>query len=170
MTSIKKVSSKTLALAIVASLAGASFAVQAATVTGNLAVSAQVAPVCEIVSIADIAFGTLDPTINNPGNGSINWQCTTGTSAEITLDGGASGNPAARLMSGPGSNTLAYQLYTDTGYTDPWLNSVGGGVSVTGVGYLGGQALTVYGRVLQAAAAAAVNGSYTDSVTVTITF
>ncbi|MCW8846294.1 MAG: spore coat U domain-containing protein [Gammaproteobacteria bacterium] len=171
MTSIKKASSRTLAFAIVACLAGASFAVQAND-TGTLLVSAQVAPVCQIVTTAPVAFGTLDPTIDNDTAGSITWQCTTGTNTEITLDGGLLGSAdgATRLMGDGGSNTLPYQLYTDTGRSNPWLNTAGGGVPVLGVGYLGGDTISVYGRVTQAVAAAAINAAYNDSVTVTITF
>jgi len=171
MTSIKNASSKTLAFAIVASLASVSSAVQAND-TGTLLVSAQVAPVCEIVTTAPVDFGTLDPTIDNPATGSITWRCTTGTSTEVTLDGGllGSGDGVTRLMGDGGSNTLPYQLYTDSGFSNPWLNTAGGGVPVLGVGYAGGDTLNVYGRVTQAVAAAAVNAAYNDSVTVTITF
>jgi spore coat protein U-like protein len=164
----KKIGTRTaVALAVAGALAGTSVAVQAATATGTLPVTAQVAPVCEIVSTAAVAFGTLNPTIDNDTTGTINWQCTVGTSAEITLDGGINGT---RLMDDGGANTLAYELYTDVAGGTVWLNTVGGGVTVAGIGYTGGSPLTVFGRVTQAAAAAAVNASYTDSVTVTITY
>jgi len=159
-----------IALAVASALAAAPQVLQAATATGTLNVSAQVAPVCEIVSTADVAFGTLDPTADNDASGTINWQCTTGTTAEVTLDGGSSGDTANRLMNDGGTNTLSYQLYTDVAGGTPWLNTVGGGVSVTGVGYNGGSALTVFGRVPLAAAGVAVNAAYSDVVTVTITF
>ena len=158
-----------LSLAAAATLVAIPMAVQAND-TGLLTVTAQVAPVCEIVTTEDVAFGTLTPSTDNPATGSINWQCTNGTSAEILLNGGAQGDPSAREMSGGGTNTLPYQLFTDSGLTNPWLNSEGTGVSVTGVGYQGGQALSVYGLVTQADAAAAFNTSYTDTVTVTIVF
>lgn len=158
-------------LSLAAALAALPMAVQA-DATGSLTVSAQVAPVCEIVTTAPVAFGTLDPTSDNDTAGSVTWQCTTGTSTEIRLDGGALGavDGSARQMSDSGSNTLPYQLFTDGARTTEWLNTIGGGVSVTGVGYLGGENLTVYGRVAQADAAAAVNASYSDTVTVTIIF
>jgi len=100
MTSIKNASSKTLAFAIVASLASVSSAVQAND-TGTLLVSAQVAPVCEIVTTAPVDFGTLDPTIDNPATGSITWRCTTGTSTEVTLDGGLLGSGDGGAQPGP---------------------------------------------------------------------
>ena len=159
-----------VSLAIAASLASASLAVQADD-TGLLTVSAQVAPVCEIVTTAPVAFGTLDPNIDNDAAGSITWRCTNGTSTEVILDGGvAGGDGSAREMRDSGSNVLPYQLYTTAGRTSAWLNTPGAGVSVTGNGYGSNSALSVYGRVLQADSAAAVNASYEDTVTVTILF
>ncbi len=171
MTIKNRFSISSLSLAAAATLAALPMTVQA-DATGSLAVSAQVAPVCEIVTTADVAFGTLDPTIDNSATGSISWQCTTGTTTQILLNGGLAGavDGTARQMSGTGANTLPYQLFTDLGLTNEWLNTDGAGVSVTGVGYLGGDAISVYGRVAQADAAAAVNDSYTDTVTVTILF
>ena len=166
-----RLSISSLSLAAAATLVAMPMAVQA-DATGSLTVSAQVAPVCEIVTTAPVAFGTLDPTADNDSAGSVVWQCTTGTSTEVLLDGGAQGaaDGTARQMSDGGTNTLPYQLFTDAGRTNEWLNTAANGVSVTGVGYLGGDALTVYGRVTQADAAAAINASYTDTVTVTIVF
>lgn len=166
-----RISISSLSLAAAATLAALPMTVQA-DAFGSLTVSAQVAPVCEIVTTADVAFGTLDPTIDNDTAGSVTWQCTTGTSTEIRLDGGAQGaaDGTARQMSDGGTNTLPYQLFSDVTRTTEWLNTIGAGVSVTGVGYLGGDTISVYGRVAQPDAAAAINASYTDTVTVTIIF
>jgi len=159
-----------LSLAAAATLVAIPMAVQA-DATGSLTVTAQVAPVCEIVTTADVAFGTLDPTADNDLNGSITWRCTNGTTTEILLDGGSvGGDGSSRQMVGLASNILPYQLYTEAGRSTPWLNTAGSGVSVTGTGYSTNSALTVYGRVTQADAAAAINDDYTDIVTVTILF
>ena len=167
----KTFSNSSRALVAAATFAALPMAVQA-DATDSMTVTAHVAPVCEIVTTAPVNFGTLNPTIDNDTAGSVTWQCTTGTSTQILLDGGALGaaDGTARQMSDGGVNTLPYQLFTDAGRTTPWLNTSGNGVSVTGVGYLGGDAVSVYGRVAQADAAAAINASYTDSVTVTIIF
>jgi len=171
MNNKNRLSLSSLSLAAAATLVAIPMAVQA-DATGSLSVSAQVAPVCEIVTTAPVAFGTLDPTIDNDTAGSVTWQCTTGTTTEILLNGGAQGatDGTARQMSDGGTNFLPYQLFTDFGRTNEWLNTSTNGVSVTGVGYLGGDTVSVYGRVAQADAAAAVNTSYTDTVTVTIIF
>ena len=168
MTSIKKVSSKTLALAIVASLAGVSSAVQAAN-TGTLNVTASVAATCDFVTSAPVAFGAAVAGMDKDAAGSVNWNCTNSTTATIYLDGGSSSNVNARVMSGgTPAGTLGYQLYTDAGRTNPWTDSTG--VAITGTGYTStGTSTPVYGRVLAAGFANATPGSYTDSVTVTIT-
>jgi spore coat protein U-like protein len=170
-----KLARNSLGLAMAVALAGASFVAQAGTDTANLDVSAQVAPVCEILSTSQVAFGTLDPTVDNTATGGITWQCTNGTSAEITLGAGdnAGSSDAARLMTGltNATETLAYQLYTDSGYTSPWLSSQNNGVTVAGTGYDGtGATETVYGLIAQGDAAAALNQAYDDVVVVTITF
>ena len=75
---------------------------------------------------------------------------------------------ANRMMNGP--TTLAYQLYTDAGRTTIFGDGSSGNsaVDVTGAGYGVPQNVIVYGRVLQADAASASGGNYTDTVQVLI--
>ncbi|MCJ7558851.1 MAG: spore coat U domain-containing protein [Gammaproteobacteria bacterium] len=168
MTSIKKVSSKTLAFAIVASLAGASSAVQAAN-TGNLTVTASVSATCDFVTSAAVIFGAAIPDQNKDAAGSVNWNCTETTTATVFMGPGSSGDVNARLMQGDTTaGTLGYQLYTDSGRTIPWTNATG--VGITGTGYTpAGTGLPVYGRVLAAGFGSAIPDAYTDTVLVTIT-
>ena len=168
MTSIRKISSKGLAFAIVASLAGASFAVQAAN-TGDLTVTATVASTCDFVTSAPVAFGSAVPNQNTDNQGSVNWNCTNTTTATVYLDGGGNNDVNNRLMSGDTtSGTLGYQLYTTAGRTTVWTDAVG--VGITGTGYTpAGTSLAVFGRVLAGGFANAVPDTYTDTVLVTIT-
>jgi spore coat protein U-like protein len=166
MTFRKMTRHTAIALAVAGALAGTSVAVQAAP-TGTLAVTAQVADICDIVATGDVAFGTITPAVDNDATGTVSWNCTVGTAGTITMDGGGSGNVAARTMAGP--VPLPYQLYTDAGRTNPWDDVTG--ISVLGTGYTpAGTTATVYGRVASADASAATAGVYADSVTVTITF
>jgi spore coat protein U-like protein len=168
MTSIKKASSKTLAFAIVASLAGASFAVQAAN-TGNLTVTASVNATCDFVTSAPVAFGLAVPDQDKDGQGSVNWNCTDTTTATVFLNGGSSGDVNNRLMAGDTtSGTLGYQLYTTGARTTAWTDTVG--VGILGTGYTpAGTSLDVFGRVLAGGFANAIPDNYTDTVLVTIT-
>ena len=138
--------------------------------SANMQIIANVAPACQIVSVVDVNFGTLDPLINNDATGTINWVCTNGTSTDIEINGGGSGNILARTMAGPAA-PLPYQLYTDAGRNNIWGDSgTGNVVGVTGVGYGTVGNVTVYGRVAQADAENATNGNYLDTVIVTILF
>lgn len=137
----------------------------------DMLVTATVAPACELTSVPTIAFGVVDPLANNDAQGVISWRCTNGYDSEIQLDGGDSGDIDARAMVS-GTDALPYQLYTDALRTATFGDGVSGGnsVPVTGTGYTTSADVTVYGRVLQADAAAAPGGNYDDTVVVTILF
>jgi len=136
----------------------------------NMLVTANVAPSCQLNSVPTIAFGTLDPLIDNNTQGDIIWVCTSGTSTVIQLNGGGSGNILARTMTGtPGA--LPYQLYTDASRSQIFGDgTTGNDVGVSGTGYATPDTVTVYGRVAQADAESATNGNYSDTVVVTIVF
>ena len=142
-----------------------------ADATANLTDNASVAASCQ-VSATTLAFGPLNPLIDNDQTTSIQWQCTKGFGTVIKLGGGGSSNIAARSMGGPAA--LPYQLYTDAGRSTVFGDgTTGNTVPVTGTGYYVGPppgAITVYGRVAQANAAVAPVGSYTDTVQITIVF
>ena len=132
-------------------------------------VTANVAPSCQLNSVPTIAFGTLDPLIDNNTQGDIVWVCTSGTSTVIQLNGGGSGNILARTMAGP--SALPYQLYTDASRSQIFGDgTTGNDVGVSGTGYATPDTVTVYGRVAQADAESATNGNYSDTVVVTIVF
>lgn len=66
-----------------------------------------------------------------------------------------------------GANLLAYALYSDSGRTTNWGNTVSTD-TVPGTGNGSAQTLTVYGRI--AAAQYVTPGSYADTITATITY
>jgi spore coat protein U-like protein len=141
----------------------------AATTTTSLAVSANVIGTCT-VSTAGLAFGTYDPAqpTDLTQTATISTTCTTGIAYDIGLDAGtgAGATVANRLMTS-GGNTLAYGLYSDSGHTTNWGNTVGTDtVAATGTG--AAQTATVYGKIT--AGTPAVLGSYADSVLVTVTY
>jgi spore coat protein U-like protein len=137
--------------------------------TANLTVNATVNPSCKLTSAPTLGFGPLSPLANNDAQANITWVCTNGFNTVIRLGGGGSGNIGARAMGGAGS--LPYQLFTDSARTSVFGDgTTGNTVAVSGVGYSSPGNVTVYGRVLQANAAVAVAGSYSDTVQITIVF
>jgi spore coat protein U domain-containing protein, fimbrial subunit CupE1/2/3/6 len=137
--------------------------------TANLAVSATVNPSCKLTTAPTLGFGALSPLADNDAQTNITWQCTTGFNTVIKLGGGGTGNIGARAMGGAGS--LPYQLYTDSGRTSVFGDgTTGSTVAVSGVGYSSTGNVPVYGRVLQANAAVASAGAYSDTVQITIVF
>jgi spore coat protein U-like protein len=66
-----------------------------------------------------------------------------------------------------GGETIDYQMFKDAAYTENWGDTVSTDtVSGTGIGTE--QSFTVYGRV--PAQTTPATGTYTDTVTVTVTF
>lgn len=147
----------------------------AATITANLSVSAQVGGSCSVGS-SGIDFGQYDPVILNsilalPGVGNVDVACTLGTSAVVTLGqgsnaGGGSTNavPVRRMASG--AQRLGYSLYRDLLRTQVWGNTAGTGLAVLGTGL--NLPVPVYGSI--PAAQNVESGTYTDTVVVTVTF
>jgi spore coat protein U-like protein len=112
-----------------------------------------------------VAFGsydTLDPSALD-GVGEVTVQCDADTAFTIDL-GSGTGTVDQRIMSGA-TGTLNYNLYTDAARTALWGDGISGSdVSASGTNVT----TTVYGRIpgLQNVGA----GSYSDTVTVTITY
>ncbi|WP_321790502.1 spore coat U domain-containing protein [Burkholderia pyrrocinia] len=130
-----------------------------ATVVNNCNINA--------TNVAFPATGVLASALT--ASGSISARCTNGDAFEIALNGGSSGNVAARTMQrAGGGGSVGYQLYQDSGLTKPWGDGTGGTSMATGTGSGFAQALAVYGRV--PAQATPAPGDYSDTITATISF
>jgi spore coat protein U-like protein len=68
-----------------------------------------------------------------------------------------------------GGNTLDYNLFTDSDYANVWGDGSGTTSTITGTGSGSAQALTIYGRV-PGGQSTVPAGSYTDLVSVTVTY
>jgi spore coat protein U-like protein len=145
----------------------------AATETTSFSVSATVAANC-LVSADDIDFGSYDGTAAIAANGAVKVRCSSGTPFTIGLSTGG-GSFTQRLLSSPGGHKLQYNLFTtsdlgttwgdDSGSTDT-VSDVGAGMSATKE-----LSKTVYGQLANSAANQdAPAGSYTDTITVTVTY
>ena len=131
----------------------------AATVVNNCNISA--------TNVSFAAAGVLSSALN--ATGSITAQCTNGDAYRIALNGGASGNVAARQMArSGGGGTVNYQLYVDSAHTSAWGDGTSGTAMAPGTGTGNQRALNVYGVV--PAQTSPVPGSYSDTITATISF
>ena len=152
-------------------LALSAAAAGAATSTTTFAVSGTVVPTCTVAAAA-LNFGAAIP---NPINSNVDAQsnvtatCSTGAPYTIALNVGTGSGatfPARRMTSG--ANTLVYSLYSDPGRGTVWGDGTGGSSLANGSGNGAAQAITVYGRI--PSGQAVPTGTYTDTITVTITF
>lgn len=128
-------------------------------------VTATVLQGCELGAITDTAFGPLTPGsgLDVSATGTIQWRCTAGTTADITIDDGLLGT---RTMGGPG--TVKYELYKEVAHTNKWGDAAGEEVAVTGVGMTSFSTETVFGEVLHVDYVDSSVGVYSDTVTVLI--
>lgn len=128
---------------------------------------ATVAPMCQLQKPADLNFGTrsnLDAVTDAMTN--INLTCTRAASYSVELDRGLNNQGVNRNMRlNTGTAIVNYELYRDPARSQVWRT---GNNALTGTGTGAVQALTVYGRVPTQATPA--QGSFTDTVTVTVTF
>lgn len=156
-------------IVLVAGLALAPQAPLAATVTDTMAVTATVQSAC-VVSATPLAFGTYNPVAgtNLDATATLNVTCTQGTGYNVGLSagGGSSATTTVRKLTSSG-NTLNYALYSDSGRTTNWGNTVSTD-TVAGTAGASATAYTVYGRIPGNQNTTA--GAYTDSVTVTVTY
>jgi spore coat protein U-like protein len=161
-----------LALAL-AALASSPIA-DAATATGTFQVSATVVSACT-VSGALLNFGnSLDPlSAATPvdSTSALTVQCTNSTPYAVSLSAGANAGGATNFASRAikhGSSTLGYQLYLDASRSTVWGDGTSSSSTQSGTGSGSNQSLTIYGRL--PSLSGAVPGTYTDTVTVTITY
>lgn len=125
---------------------------------------------CQINSASDMDFGTsgvIDTAVE--ATSEIAVQCTTGTDYDIGLNEGLGTGATVtdRLMTGPDDDTVTYSLYTNDARTDVWGDTVGADtVTATGTGEE--QTYTVFGEVPEQPTPAP--GTYTDIITVTVTY
>ncbi len=152
---MKKVMKQVGVLAAATAMAAASVvSVGAATATGSFNATITITDECLFTSATDLAFGSHTfLTSNIDTTSDVVVTCTASTPYTVDLAGSGS------MTSG--GNSITYAMYSDSARTTVW-SAVGG----TGTG--SAQTLTVYGRVPVQTSQPA--GSYTDAVTVTITY
>ena len=141
----------------------------ASTVTQNFTVQMTVTSACVINSASTLNFGNSGVLVANVDNTStLQVQCTNTTPYNIGLDAGtgSGASVAVRKMTN-GANAINYSLYTTAARTTVWGNTFGTD-TVAGTGNGASQSYTVYGRV--PAQTTPVAATYTDTITVTVTY
>jgi spore coat protein U-like protein len=144
----------------------ASTAANAATASAPMAVSATVQATC-LISANNLAFGNysgvqLDATSN------VSVTCTNTTPYNVGLNQGlATGATVTTRQMQSGTNLLNYAIFSDTGRTTNWGNTVGTD-TVAGTGTGSAQSISVYGRI--AASQYVKPGAYTDTITATVNY
>jgi len=151
----------------VLALSLASMPAAATTVTATFLVSTSVAATCT-VSTTPLSFGSYTGVLSQ-ATASGTFTCTNTTPYNVSLSAGTSAGATvtARKMTGPAGALLAYQLFSDTGRTVNWGQTIGTDtVAMTANGL--GQTLTVYGQI--PAGQYFAPGVYSDTITVTVTY
>ncbi|MFZ9405995.1 MAG: spore coat U domain-containing protein [Burkholderiaceae bacterium] len=143
---------------------------RAATETATFQVTATVPSQCTTLTTNALAFGTYDPTSATATDASatLSIKCSQGAAITVDLNAGTTaGATVAQRKLASGANTLNYNLYTSAARTTVWggANTVSG----TGQGLDTATSFTVHGRIA-AGQTQAAPGSYSDTITVTVSY
>lgn len=173
-----RVLSRLLLSAIAAAGLCVASAATAGTSTTTFQVSVNVISGCAINSIPSLSFGNyVQGGGAATGTTTISLTCSSGTAFVIALNYGLNGSGTQRNMeTSPPSGSLPYNLYTDSGYTNIWESTATCGTTggsspncVYGTGTGSAQSFTIYGQIPSGQYPGAT-GTYTDTVTATVTF
>lgn len=130
-------------------------------VTATFTVSASVTKSCTITA-TNIALGSYDPIagIAKSGTGTVHVACTKGTAYTVALSTTADTTGKSGQMKS-GTDSLPYNLFSDTGCSTPWASQAGTGTRA-------GKDITVCAQI--PANTDAAPGTYQDTVTATISY
>ena len=143
----------------------------AGTATGDFKVLLTVESICNLTAGAasDINLGTVKDGTTKTGTNSIAVACSTGTLYKIGLkpsDGSAGG---IGVLTGPEASTIGYKLSKDADGKTPWGNTaITNTVDATGTGVLKPISYPVYATTTTSTDV--MPGTYSDTVTVTVTY
>ncbi len=156
------------ALVTYAGLTAMAPAAHAATVTSNMGVTLTLSSSCVINSVANLDFGTnidLAANISTTANLVVTFSNGTPYTVELDAGGGSGATTATRVMTS-GANTLTYSIYKEALHTNVFGTGATDRISATG--NASAQTFTAYGLVPTQTTPA--TGTYTDTVTATVTY
>lgn len=140
--------------------------------TSNIYTSAIVSSNCKFTGgNTSMNFGSYDPTdanVSTPLNSTTTFtlQCSQGSSATITLNDGLYPQGNFRRLRNGVNDFLNYNLFSDAGHNSVW-NLANPTVYVANTNLP--QTFTIYGQIPAGQTNVGV-GSYSDTVTITVTF
>lgn len=165
-----RVGNSRLVMAIAALFASAG-AGATTTVTGTFTVQATISAAC-LVSATTLNFGTYNPASVTAltGTSTVSVNCTSGTPYTTALNVGSGGGTFATRTLLSGSDTLNFNLYRDSAYSQIWGDGSTSTYTVagTGSGLLTANTITVYGQIPISQDKPV--GSYTSLITVTVSY
>jgi spore coat protein U-like protein len=136
------------------------------TATATFSISATVVPSCSITATA-LNFGAYTGAVLN-ATSTLTVQCASGAAYNVGFDQGqATGATVTTRKMTNATKTLNYGLYSDSGRTKNWGNTVGTD-TLAGTGSGSTQSITVYGQV--PANQKPAPGAYADTITATVTY
>jgi spore coat protein U-like protein len=136
------------------------------TATAQFSVTATIVKDCT-VSATTLAFGNYTGAVKT-STSTVSVTCTSGTTYTVGLSAGlATGATVTTRKMQNGAALLNYGLFTNSGHTTNWGNTSGTNW-VSGTGSGSAQGITVYGQI--PAAQYVTPGSYTDTITVSVTY
>jgi spore coat protein U-like protein len=136
--------------------------------TASSGITANYADTCAISAATNLDFGSVAGLSSaRDQTSTITLRCPAGTAWKLGLNNGIHASGSTRRMADGTGRYIQYELYRDSARSQRWGNTPGTDSSDdTGSG--SAQTATVYGRVPAQAVTAA--GTYSDTVTVTLTF
>jgi len=146
-------------------------AANATTATGTFTVQAAIIAACN-VSASTLNFGTYNPTSATAltGSSTLSIYCTSGSPYTASLNLGSGGGAFTGRTMLSGSDTLTFNLYRDSSYSQVWGDGTGSTFTVagTGSGLLTANTVTVYGQIPISQDKPV--GTYTSTITVTVSY
>jgi len=144
--------------------------VGAATTSDTFTAQIVITEDCDIVSAGNLDFGSEGVLASNiDASSTLSVQCTNSTTYDIGLSAGlGSGATTTTRKMMSGTEFVDYQLFSDSGRSTNWGNSIAGGDTVSSTGDGSANSHIIYGRVPAQSTPSA--GTYLDTVTVEVTF
>jgi len=156
-----------LSAGVLLALAGAA---QAAIVQDTFEVTATVVASCSVTA-TDMSFGNFDGSADLTATSTIDVTCTNDHAYQIALNAGsAAGSSIANRLLSNGTDTLAYNLYSDAALSQIWGDTGADDVDGAGAGLATPVSHTVHGELPAAGNENASTGLYSSTITVTVTY
>jgi len=159
-----------IAAGIVLALASAA---HADTKNASFTVSATVAKAC-VITAENLDMGTWSGSGDLTGTSNVAVKCSSGTAYAVDLSAGAGSPSLTNRKLANGTDLLSYNLYSDAGYSKIWGDGANGTDLVqgsgTGMADANKKPWPVHAKILEADLLAAKPGTYSNSITATITY